>query len=211
MENNFLLSTFLSDLWANGAVEVDKVEPPFAEADRQYACELLQAFYEEDQLHIPLWAPAFSPEAALWAAEILYRATQLTLVREWGEKEILTLLPDFIGPVNPATIYSADLSLRYLPDLLQLAQGLAPDDPLVLRLKTILFHWPFSAVGLKWEELPDPSAVLAEEALRIAYLNRITQQKDRKLALHPQIQPFILAALGAHGKALWPEFTPTES
>ncbi len=54
--------------------------------------------------------------------------------------------------VSASMIYSADLCLRHLPQLLTLAQGLSPDDPLVLHVKKTLLEWPFSGAGL---ELPD--------------------------------------------------------
>ena len=44
-------------------------------------------------------------------------------------------------------MYFVDLTFRYLPDLLQLAKGLAPGDALVAQLKATARQWPLSLVG----------------------------------------------------------------
>ena len=52
-------------------------------------------------------------------------------MRDAGEELILESLLPFDGDSDPSVIYSADLMLRYMPSLFELAKGPAPADVLV--------------------------------------------------------------------------------
>jgi hypothetical protein len=167
---------------------------------------LLKDYYAEDCLNLPHTAPAFELAAALWAAQHLYYAAVLAVVRELDEAAIATHLPEFGGATTPAASYSADLSLRYLPDLLQLAKGLAPADALVARLRRTAGQWPLSFVGHEPADATAEAILLAQPALRGAYIDRIIAAQDRTRAGQPHLAPLVQAALGAHSAQLWPDF-----
>ena len=121
------------------------------------------------------------------------------------------LLADFPGPATPEAVYAVDLTFRYLPDLLRLAQGLAPDDVLVARLRQAAGQWPFSFVGAaagppSLPPLAALSPVLSHPALRLAYADRVISARDRARAAQPAVAPLVQAALGDYGAILWPEF-----
>lgn len=205
------LTSFLEDLLASGQVTVAGQPGPFAAADLAAAAQLLGRLHAADALELPGAAPAFDAPVALWAAQFLYRAIQLALLRELDEAAVTELLADFAGPATPEAAYSADLTFRYLPDLLRLAQGLAPDDVLVARLREAAGQWPFSFVGAgagphSLPPLAALSPVLAHPALRLAYADRIIGARDRARAAQPEVAPLVEAALGNYGAILWPEF-----
>ncbi|UOQ70443.1 hypothetical protein MUN79_17090 [Hymenobacter cellulosilyticus] len=167
---------------------------------------MLETYHAEDAREMPHTAPGFHASAALWAARILYYTILLTLVRELDEIVIQEYLTDFAGDSTPEVVYSADLTLRYLPDLLRLAKGLAPGDALVARLQTLGRQWPLSLVG---QELPLPESeaqVLAHPSLRQEYVDRIIRIQDRRRAGQDQLRPLVQAALGGHAATLWPDF-----
>jgi hypothetical protein len=206
------LSTFIKDLLSTGEVVMMPKVMLFSKEDRADTMELLQTYYQEDRLHLPGNPPAFSEDAALWAAEYLYRAVQLTVVRELGEEKIKRLLPPFFGHAHAGAIYSADLCLRHLPNLFKLAKGLSPDDPLVRHLRHIGKKWPFSSVGMRLNTPPEDEAVLADPSLRIAYVDRIIEQKDfDRLKNHPALQAAFAESLGDHASLLCPDYSPKDA
>jgi hypothetical protein len=200
------LTSFIQDLLEKGQVTVAGQLIPFGEEDIQQSLILLRQYYEEDKLEMPLAAPEFSSEAALWGARYLYHATQFAMLRDLGEEQVKAYLTDFPGPVTPEAMYAADLALRYLPDLLHLAKGLAPDDVLVACLKHTLVQWPFSSVGQEGIGEVNQEAVLAHPSLKYAYIDRIIKYKDIKRANHTQVAALIGEALGGHVQKLWPQF-----
>jgi hypothetical protein len=201
-----LLTSFLHDLLTTGTVTLSGRPAPFEAADLLAADALLRAYYAEDALALPHSAPAFDAAAARWAARYLYYTIQLALVRELSETVIEDYLPDFAGEVTPEAVYSADLTFRYLPDLLHLAKGLAPGDALVARLQATARCWPLSFVG---QERPTPAAegvVLDHPALRQEYVDRIIRAQNRVWAGQAHLTPLVRAALGGHAATLWPDF-----
>jgi hypothetical protein len=201
-----LLTSFLQDLLTTGSITLSSQSAPFEAADLAAAEQLLQTYYTEDCLDLSHTAPVFDASAALWAAHYLYYTALLAVVRELDEVAIATHLPDFEGEMTPAASYSADLTLRYLPDLLQLAKGLAPGDALVARLRHTAQQWPLSFVGQEPADAAAEVILLTHPALRVAYIDRIIRAQDRARAGQPHLMPLVQAALGAYSAQLWPDF-----
>ena len=199
------LAAFLTALLNQGEVTVSAQLSPFSAADQQEALEALQAVYEADQLDLAGPPPAFDPGAALWAAEWVYRAAQLLLLREVDAAEGAQYLPDYPNMITPEAVYSADLVLRYLPDLLRQARGLAPGDFLVQRLQQTAAHWPFSAPGIPLEGEVRHEAVLRHPTLRRTYIDRLIKARDGRRIRDFQLREEVRTALGEYAEALWPE------
>ena len=199
------LAAFLINLFEQGNVTVANRIRPFPKKDRQEAVKVLQHFYQQEVLEMPNQAPFFSEEAAAWAAEYLYRAIQLVMLRDLGEEVIEQHLKPYSQPITPQAIVSVDLCFRYLSDLFDLAKGLAPNDPLVLRLKETAKRWPFSSVGMELELPLRHQIILDDHCLRYAYIDRIIKAKDKQRAKIPEITVLIQEALGDYAVSLWPE------
>lgn len=201
------LTQFIDELLTEGAVAVTRRPDTFEPVDLEAATVVLRDYYADDALDLPHAAPEFEPAAALWAAQLLYFTVQLTLVRELDEATITERLPDYPAEPTPDALYSADLLLRYLPDLLGLARGLAPGDALVARLQSLARRWPLSFVGRPEPSDPEAEArLLAHPALRQLYIDRIIVAEDQRRAAQPLLRPLIHAALGRHAAQLWPDF-----
>lgn len=200
------LAEFLNTLFHEGKVVATGDLSGFDTEDRKAALDHLQAFYRQSAAELPGHAPPFDAETALAAAEYLYRTVQLIIDRTLDEEAVSRQLPPLPEPETPGAVYAADLSLRYLPELFDLAKGLAPLDILVAKLRETAAQWPFSSVGI---ELPTEyrlELILQHPALALAYTDRVMARKDLARAQDPRIREWVAAALGGYGKSIWPEF-----
>jgi hypothetical protein len=201
-----VLLGFVTDLLQTGAVTLSANLEPFRKDDLRETAHLLEKFHQWDALEMPLKAPAFDAQAALWAAHYVCRALQFVMVRNLGEELIVAHLEPYLGKTNAEAIYSADLCLRHLPTIFDFAQSLSPSDPLVANLKATALAWPFSAVGMAATadfEVDHPS-------LQMAYADRVLAQRDRSRARQPLTNLHLQAALGNHAQSLWPDFEALE-
>lgn len=198
------LTPFIEGLFREGSVLVEGQMASFEEADLHQAGELLKQVYSQQVLEMPLTAPSFDAAPATWAAQYLYHAVQLIMIRDLDEEAIREHLKTFDGTKSSETIFSVDLVFRYLPDLFKLAKGLAPDDPLVKQLKTEALKWPFSSVGIDLTEEINESTILGHPSLRYAYMDRIIAMRDEKRLNKPELTELAREVLGEHAADLWP-------
>lgn len=201
------LLSFIQDLLTTGIVTVhlENVSPPAEDIAK--SVELIHQYYKQDILEVPGEAPAFSSNAAAWAAKYFYAAVWLTINRDAGEEIISKELMPFEHEISPPEIYSADLILRHLPALFELAKGLAPADILVQKLKETAACWPFSSVGIALDEIKNEEIILQHQGLACMYADRIIQQKD-KTRINPFTTALIYEATGEHLDIFWPGFEP---
>ncbi len=89
---------------------------------------------------------AFDPEIACAAAEFLRQSSWALVNRDERMTELEKRLKMPGSPLTPSQHLSADLTLRYLPQVLRRARGLDPADPLVAQLANVLRTWPLSGV-----------------------------------------------------------------
>lgn len=202
------LSHFIQTLLYDGSVTVHGQLLVFDEADIVATKQLLHKYYLEDSLEMPGIAPAYSESAALWAAEYLYKAVQLTVLRDIKEQQVIEVLQNYTDPITPDVIYSADLMLRYLPALFHLAKGLSPADVLVITLKKLAAQWPFSSVGIELSLPADEADIMTNPSLSQAYIDRIIQQKDRKRVTSLALEKRIYQVVGNHLASFWPNYEP---
>ncbi|MDR3023736.1 hypothetical protein [Chryseobacterium sp.] len=172
-----------------------------AEAEDYFETE-----FEKERLEFLSDQLTCNKEAALWAAKILYHSAQLYLIRENTEKNIENLIPIFKGSRDSSSILSADLSLRFLPQVIVALNSVDPEDPLIAMLENILTQFHYSGIGydldlknINWQE------ELKDKTYRKLYLERIVEKKDYKLAEIPFINKLITAEFGIHKDAFWRE------
>ena len=97
---------------------------------------------------------AFDARTACEAAEVVRQASWALVNREERVADLKRRLRMSAAPTTPAQHLSADLLLRYLPQLLKRARGLDPTDPLIAILGDLLRRWPLSGVLSDVEEGP---------------------------------------------------------
>jgi hypothetical protein len=202
------LSQFIQDIIQHGKVVVEGNVTPFTDDDIQAAIHRLYGYYEQQKQELTATVPAFDAAAAIWAAGFLYRAVQLVMLRDLGEEAVNGLLTPYNDVISPEAILSVDLSFRYLPNLMGLAKGLAPEDVLVKRLREAAVQWPFSSVGMKMDEELNIDVIMNNTCVRRAYIDRIITARDIKRCNNTQVNEYIQEALGDHRHVLWPGYKP---
>jgi len=167
----------------------------------------LRQEYEDETLDYPYLAPDFDADAALWAAENVYIASQLILYRENQETDINLLLSDFDLEITPAAIISCDLCLRFLPDMLIQLKLIDYEDVLINSLERILTQWHYSGVKYDLDIASlDFTPMVTNNCLMQLYSNRIIEYKKISIAEHPVFKKRIAANLGMYGSEFWDDF-----
>lgn len=200
------LSEFITNLYQVGKVTVVGEVSAFSDEDLRVAIVQLKQIHETDAMNQPGQAPVFNSDAAAWGAIFLYRAIQLAMLRNLGEEAVQKLLPAYPGTMTPETIFSVDLSLRHLPDLLNLSRGLAPKDPLVIRLHQVAYEWPFSSVGVPIDMSANIAPILAHPSLKAAYIDRIVATRDKFRLQHTAVRELVEGQMGEYAEAIWPGY-----
>jgi hypothetical protein len=184
--------------------------------EEKAVADLLGKEYAKEVMNFPGIAPSFEREAAVWAARVVFNASQLLLSREQDAPDIVKLLPPYSGAMTPAAILSADLCLRCLPDIIEKAREINPDDPLIGLLEHLLRDWHYSGIGYSWlpegsgeakdtGDLFDFSPILADDCLRLLYIDRVIERRVTALANLPELRAGILAVMGDHNTSFWKE------
>lgn len=174
--------------------------------EEQDAADYFQAEFEKERLEFLSDTLVCDTETAVWAAKVVYHSAQLHLIRENTAKDLNKLIPSFKGKKDISAMLSADLSLRFLPQIVSALQVSDPEDPLVKMLENILKQFHYSAVGMdldlediNWEE------ELKDKTYRKLYLERIVEKKSYQLAEIPYINQLLIAEFGLHKDVFWKE------
>lgn len=169
---------------------------------------LLAKDYEQECLSHPYTSPTFSSSAAIWAARLFYYASQALLFREHNITELRQLIKPYDGNITAETIISADLCLRFIPDLLFELELLDNTDPLIPILEEIMQTWHFSAIGYKFDETEklDFTNIKESKCLNQLYTNRVIELKVKALSQHPALHSDIEAELSIYKNDLWSQF-----
>ncbi len=204
--NNYFLDTIRHLRRQEEVVIYDRYAPITTDVQESVTA-FLKEEYERECLEYPNGAPDFDGAAALWAARTIYITAQFLLYREKTGTETSELLPSYGDLQTPGAILSADLCLRFLPDILEKAREISLEDPLIMLLEKHLYQWHFSGVGypLHKERLDWP-LILESDCVRKLYVDRIIQRRSLSLTGIPVLQTWIKAALGDHGSHYWKEY-----
>jgi len=180
--------------------------------EEQDAADYFESEFEKERLEFLSHQIHCDREAAVWAAKVLYHSAQLYLIRKDTARDLEKLIPHFKGNRNVAAIWSADLSLRFLPEMMEALQKADPEDPLIKLLENILRQFHYSGIGydldlaeINWEE------ELQDKTYRKLYLERIVEKKSYKLAEIPFINQLLMAEFGIYKDIYWKELKRIET
>lgn len=172
----------------------------------QEAAVYFEAEFGKERLEFLYSTISCDTAAAVWAAKVLYHSAQLYLIRKDTFKDLEKLIPGWDGKKDIPAKLSADLSLRFLPQVFCALKEADPGDPLVLLLEDILKQFHYSAIGLdldlkniNWEE------ELADTTYRKLYLERIVEKKAFSLAEVPFLNRLLMAEFGIYKDIFWKE------
>jgi MoxR-vWA-beta-propeller ternary system domain bpX4 len=198
------LSEFITDLLTEGRVEVTGMPGPISSEDMDETRLLLEQLYQDECTHLAGTAPPFDAAAAVWAAIYLYNSIHYIVWRDIGEEEMKAGLQPWSGQYNPSSAWSADLILRHLPRLTELAKGLSPGDILVSELRSTAAQWPLSSPGVELDETCEQRPVPDHPGLRLLYLDRIIKEKDKSKLKDPVIREGVRELTGHQLSVFWP-------
>ncbi len=194
------LDSFLRNLFDHGRVVVPS--PGTGETPEELAASaaVLEAFEADWTLDFPGEAPAWSVDAALYGACLLYRGAQGAVFRDLGEE---TLRAGFDLPMpndaeGATAQYSVDLALRFLPDLHRIVRAVSASDPLVALLDRVACRWPLSSVGVPGATPDSLGAIATNPDLMRLYVDRILAAGDHGRLDDPRVAEAARRAIGAH-------------
>lgn len=198
----FLDTIFL--LRNSGSMTVFSNLQEISKKEEQEAGDYFETEFEKERLEFLSADIKCSKEAAVWGAKVLYHSAQLYLIRENTAKDLDKLIPKLKGPSDVSTILSADLSLRFLPQITSVLQTADPYDPLVKTLEDILTQFHYSGIGYPLNlEKVDWKKELQDKTYRKLYLERIVEKKAYTLAEIPYINKLLIADFGLHKDLYW--------
>lgn len=175
-----------------------------AQTEETEVALFLETEYEKEILEYPGIAPNFNSGAALWAARTVYLATQLLLHREHKMKDVKELLSFYIGVVDASAIISADLCLRFLPQIITEIRKIDPEDLIIEILEKHLIQFHYSAIGSDLDTESVNFEIIAEnDCLLQLYIDRIVQRKSIKWAQSDFIKKQLEIGFGDYQKLFW--------
>ena len=145
-------------------------------------------------------APEFDVNVAMKAAHVLLLFCRAVVYRELDEGFVSDQLASIALPeTSTATVfYSADLTLRFLPDIYDRLCRTTSEDPLLPVLLLCAKLWPLSTVGIPDTapgELPD---CMFHESLFGTYVDRVIQRRDAGRCTDARVGDAVKAAIGDH-------------
>jgi len=166
----------------------------------------LESEYENEILEYPGTAPKFNSGAALWAAKTLYFAVQLLLYREHKISDLEEFLAAYKEETDAAAILSADLCLRFLPQVMEEMKKIDADDPAIAILENHLIQFHYAAIGFQIDSEKINFDILgSNDCLQQLYLDRIVERKAVKSAENDFIKKQLEIGFGDYKKIFWPQ------
>jgi hypothetical protein len=170
------LASFLESLFREGNA-VLRERPVLPTAACPDALRLLSHTFADYRLDLAGPLVPFDPAVALAAADLLWQACWFLVNHSEPDAAVERRL---IMPGPPATAaqhLSADLVLRYLPQVQRRARAIAADDVLALRLAAVLRQWPLSGVLSDIQDEPTtPLNFDGHYGLQLLYAERLAHQ-----------------------------------
>lgn len=164
--------------------------------------------YEKERLNYPFEAPVFNEASALWASKIVYFSAQFLLNRQNTDKDLNAFLPDWKAEISASTVLSADLCLRFLPQIVQEFKNIDIDDVIIPILEKHLQTYHYSAIGFENHLEKIDFTLFKNDCFRQLYLNRITNRKDVALSKIRELNKMLQSNFGAYSKQFWNDFEP---
>ena len=146
-------SDFLAEIFHEGRVVFRSARAPRDRPTERDVSVLAEAF-ATFALSVAGPTVAFDARTACEAADLVRQAGWALVDREERPADLRRRLRMSAAPTTPANHLSADLLLRYLPQILRRARGLDPTDPLGEILGELLRRWPLSGALSDVEEGP---------------------------------------------------------
>lgn len=183
---------------------IDKIKPKHEPA----VINLLKTSYEEESIGYPFQAPPFDEAAANWSSKLLFYTAQLVLYREHDAETLTEIITPYEQEKTTSAIITADLSLRFLPSLLEYLEKIEVEDELIPLLQDILKDWHYSGLlsKMEFEEEIQFTTAYDDPCLLQRYVDRVIEQKRKKVGQLEKLKPLVMSALGNYEQLFWKDF-----
>lgn len=166
------MEEFLQTLLEQGHIRFD--EPPVLAVGTARINRALHQALERDMLSLAGPALTLNPALALAAANYVQQTAWLLVNRDEAVEQAVQRLVMLPEAVSANDLASADLLLRYLPNLYQRAVAISPEDVLSQHLKETLLRWPLSGVLADLPDKPVGSLdFFGHRGLQLRYAERL--------------------------------------
>jgi hypothetical protein len=164
---------FLTQLLVHGRIAFPAAKAPQDRPSERDVAALSEAF-ETAALAVAGPRIEFDPRMACAAAELLRQASWALINHDDRVADLKGRLVMPSTPSTPSHHLSADLLLRYLPQVLRRARGLDASDPLVGLIAEVLRRWPLSGALSDVDDPPrTPLDFGGHQGLRLLYAERL--------------------------------------
>jgi len=171
------LADFLRGLFEDGRI-AHRDRPPEVDEDRAGATSVLAAAFDLHRLDVAGPPIPFDAPSALAAGDLVRQASWFLVDRSEPVEAMARRLAMPPAPRTAAQHLSADLALRFLPQLHRRARALAASDRLQALLADVLRRWPLSGVLSDLEDGPDDVGDLGgHPGLRLLYAERVARSE----------------------------------
>ncbi|MGB0432662.1 MAG: hypothetical protein ACPGLV_19450, partial [Bacteroidia bacterium] len=130
----------------HGEVLLEQEPSIINQADEAESTAYLSLAFDNELLSAPNHTFQFITEKALWAAKLLMQASHYLLNRKDEFEQIKTGFTLQQQNLNAQEQYSADLMLRYLPNIISELSLINTDDPLIPLLESQLHKSTYSSI-----------------------------------------------------------------
>jgi hypothetical protein len=193
---------FLQTLLAEGTVTFTN-RPSLAAADRKAAQAFLESAYHDYCLEVAGPPLPFDDGAAVWAGEFLWHACWFLVNHDEPEAVLEKELAPPRPPASAAAHLSADLVLRFLPQVHRRAHALAAADRLPALLATILRQWPLTGVLADIAEGPlTPTEFDGHPGLLLRYAERLARHEKPAWMPHGKALEYVELVFREQGREL---------
>ena len=198
----------IQDIRRNEMVTLHANILEITDSEAEEAIWFLEKEYKHELTDYPYVPPPFDKTAALWGAKVLYISAQLLLYRETDEEKLEKLFPAHPGPLSASAILSADLCLRFIPDILSQLKLIDDEDGLIPLLDEQMQTWHYSGIKYigDYQEGTSFNVIHDNDCLRQLYINRVIRNNKTGLASHHMLKESVISGLGSLGNELWPGF-----
>jgi len=171
------LLEFTRQLLQDGTVMLEQ-RPQCTADDRRAAAQVLSQIYGEYRLDIAGPPLEFDAKMAVAAAELLWNACWFLLSHEEPEAQVRELIRMPGPPASAAAHLSADLMLRFVPQIQRRARAVAADDVFATLLSAVLRQWPLSGVLGNDEDVPTTDLEFCgHPGLLLCYAERLARNR----------------------------------
>ncbi len=165
--------------------------------------EYLKEEFKNQLIAYPKTEIEFDEEAAYWAAELIYNSSQLLLNREDIIDAVSQHLNSYEGTITKSSIISADLCLRFLPDIIEQLIEIDNEDPLIEKLTSIGLEWHYSMISnCKKVDNIDFTILESDRWLLQIYAERVAVFQNKVLMKVPIIDKYYSDELGIYKNQL---------